>query len=217
MAFYVESTSGSYERCPPGMHLARCYRIVDLGTQKSEYMGQSKFQHEISFYWEVHGTKDDGTPLLMQDGRPYSIYRNYTLSWAPKSNLRTDLQSWRNQPFTEEEIRRFDLEKVLGKWCMLNIIERPSKDGSKIYSNVKSVGPVAAIYKQNGLPQGVNKAEIFSLSSPDFALFETFSDGLKNIIKASPEWQRVEGKTMGQPQSGPAGMPHPADDDDIPF
>lgn len=219
MAFYAEDTGGSFERCPPGLHLARCYRIIDLGTQKTEYMGQPKLQHKITIFWEIHGTKEDGTPLRLADGRPFSIFKNYTLSWSEKANLRLDLQSWRGRPFTQEEVRRFDLTNVLDAWCMLNIIERPAKTGNKVYSNVESVTPVPSIIKQSGLPAQVNKGEIFNLNEPDFALFETFSDSLKAKIQASPEWERVAGKTPGQAQSSPAGAPGGFDnmDDDIPF
>jgi hypothetical protein len=218
MSFIVEDTGGSFERCPPGMHLSRCYRIVDLGTQKTEYMGQTKYLHKIMLGWEIHGMHDDGTPMKMQDGRPFAIFKNYTLSWSEKANLRLDLQSWRGKQFTEEEMRRFDLANVLGAWCMLNIIERPAKTGNKIYSNVDGVTPVPAMIKQNGLPTAVNKNEIFTLSQPDMTLFNTFSDHLKNKIQSSPEWQKLAGAQQGQPQSSPAGAPGGADEDeDIPF
>jgi hypothetical protein len=218
MGFYAEDTGGSFERCPPGMHLARCYRIIDLGTQRTEYMGQTKYLHKIMIGWEIHGTRDDGSPLKMQDGRPFAIFKNYTLSWSEKANLRLDLQSWRGRQFTQEEMRRFDLTNVLGAWCMLNIIERPAKTGNKVYSNVDGVTPVPAMLKQNGLPQAVNKNEMFNLNEPDFALFETFSDNLKTKIQSSPEWQKLAGVKQGQSQSSPAGSPGGVDeDDDIPF
>ena len=137
------------------MHLARCYRIVDLGTQKTEYLGQVKYLHKIMVAWELHGTDDNGQPIKMNDGRPFSIFKNYTLSWSEKANLRLDLQSWRGKPFTPEEMRRFDLKNILGAWCMLNIIEEPSKTGNKIYSNVDGVTPVPSIYKQNVLPASI--------------------------------------------------------------
>jgi len=41
MSFYVENKGGDFESTPPGMHLARCYRIVDLGTQKSSSKAKS--------------------------------------------------------------------------------------------------------------------------------------------------------------------------------
>ena len=218
MSFYVEDKGGNFERCPSGMHLARCYRIIDLGTQKAEYMGQTKYLHKVMLGWEIHGTDDSGKPLLMQDKRPFAIFKNYTLSWSEKANLRLDLQSWRGKPFTQEEMRRFDLKNILGAWCMLNVIEREGQNG-KTYANINGVTPVPAIIKQNGLPQGVNKTEMFNLQEPDMVLFETFSDNLKAKITSSPEWQKMQGKAAPAPATG-AAPAAPAMDDmdiDIPF
>lgn len=217
MSFYVEDKGGNFERCPPGMHLARCYRIIDLGTQKSEYMGQTKYLHKVMLGWEIHGTDDAGQPLLMKDQRPFAIFKNYTLSWSEKANLRLDLQSWRGRPFSQEEMQKFDLKNVLGAFCMLNIIERPGKADGKMYTNVDGVTPVPSIIKQNGLPQGVNKTELFNLTDPDMTMFETFSDNLKAKIKSSPEWQKLERQMSGG--SAPAAAPAAAadEDDDIPF
>lgn len=217
MSFYVEDKGGNFERCPPGMHLARCYRIIDLGTQKSEYMGQTKYLHKVMLGWEIHGTDDAGQPLLMKDQRPFAIFKNYTLSWSEKANLRLDLQSWRGRPFSQEEMQKFDLKNVLGAFCMLNIIERPGKTDGKMYTNVDGVTPVPSIIKQNGLPQGVNKTELFNLTDPDMTMFETFSDNLKAKIKSSPEWQKLERQMSGA--GAPAAAPAAAadEDDDIPF
>jgi hypothetical protein len=215
MSFYVEDKGGNFERCPSGMHLARCYRIVDLGTQKSEYMGQTKYLHKIMIGWEIHGSDDNGQPLKMNDGRPFAIFKNYTLSWSEKANLRLDLQSWRGKPFTQEEMRRFDLKNILGAWCMLNVIEREGQNG-KTYANINGVTPVPAIIKQNGLPQAVNKNEMFNLQEPDMALFETFSDNLKAKITSSPEWQKMQGGSTPAPAASKAPAAE-MEDDDIPF
>ena len=219
MSFYVEDKGGNFERCPPGMHLARCYRIVDLGTQKSEYMGQTKYLHKIMIGWELHGVDEVGKPLTMFDGRPFAIFKNYTLSWSEKANLRLDLQSWRGKPFSQEEMRKFDLKNVLGAWCMLNVIESQGQNGNT-YSNVDSVSPVPTIIKQNGLPQPVNKNEMFNLQEPDWALFETFSDNLKQKIINSPEFEKVKKAADYQKDAiAEANSPKPAfdEDDDIPF
>jgi hypothetical protein len=190
MSFIVEDNGGNFERCPAGMHLARCYRIVDLGTQQSEYMGQVKFLHKIMLAWEIHGQDEAGKAILMKDSRPFSIFKNYTLSWSEKANLRLDLQSWRGKPFSPEEMRRFDLKNVLGAWCMLNIIEREGKNGST-YSNVNGITPVPQMIKSAGLPQAVNPNELFVLSEPNMVMFEKFTDGLKKKIESSPEWQKL--------------------------
>jgi len=218
MAFYAEDSGGSFERCPPGMHLARCYRIIDLGTQRTEYMGQTKYLHKIMIGWEIHGNRDDGSKLVMQDGRPFAIFKNYTLSWSEKANLRLDLQSWRGKPFSQEELRRFDLETVLGKWGMLNIIERAGKTGNSVFSNVDGVTPVPSMIKQNGLPAPVNANEMFNLNEPDWAMFEKFSDKLKQKIINSPEYGKAKGGSPAA-SSAPAPVGSLDDDDlsDIPF
>ena len=214
-SFIVEDKGGSFESTPSGMHLARCYRIIDLGTQKSEYMGVSKLLHKIMLGWEIHGVNDDGTPIKMKDGRPFAMFKNYTFSWAEKANLRADLQSWRGKPFTQEEMRRFDLKNVLGAWCMLNVIET-SKDG-KVYTNVATVSPVPSVIKQTGLPEPVNKNELFKIDEPDMAMFEGFSEHLKKKIQASPEWEKLNSKSKKVDDIAPKVTSFDEDDSDIPF
>lgn len=211
-SFFVEGGGSNFEVAPTGMHLARCYRIIGLGTQKSEYMGEVKYLPKVMLGWEIHGTNDDGTPMRMQDGRPFAMFKNYTLSWSEKATLRIDLQSWRGKPFSQEEMRRFDLKNVLNAWCMINVIEKQGLDG-KMYVNVGSVTPVPAMIKQSGLPTAVNKNEIFNLSTPDMEMFEGFSESLKKKIMASPEWEKIQGKTS-KPASDASKM---EDDGDIPF
>jgi hypothetical protein len=214
MSFIVEDKGGNFERCPAGMHLGRCYRIVDLGTQKSEYMGQVKYLHKIMVGWEIHGTDDSGKTIQMKDGRPFAIFKNYTLSWSEKANLRLDLQSWRGKSFTQEEMRKFDLKNVLGAWCMLNVIERAGQNGNT-YANVDGITPVPSIIKQNGLPAPVNDNEMFNLQTPDMAIFEKFSDHLKAKITASPEWERLKDSSPSVAKA--AAKIADDQDEDIPF
>ena len=91
---------GTFTPVPPGMYLARCYRIVDLGTQKSEYLGQIKNLPKVMLQFEVHGEDDAGKPLVTAKGEPMSISKNFTLSLAEKATLRKDLQTWRGREFT---------------------------------------------------------------------------------------------------------------------
>jgi hypothetical protein len=217
MSFFVED-KGNFEATPPGLHLARCYRIVDVGTQKTEYLGTVKYLRKVMLGWEIFAQNEDGTPQMMRDGRPFAIFKNYTMSWADKATLRKDLQSWRGKPFSQEEMRRFDLKTILGVFCMLNVIERTGQDG-KMYVNVDGISPVPAQIRKIGLPTAVNKDELFNLSEPDMALFETFSANLKAKIEASPEWEKLQKKGIKEIILGtpPVGHEDIGEDDDIPF
>lgn len=204
----------SFAPVPPGMHLARCYRIIDLGTQKSEYMGQTRYLPKVMIQFEVHGEDDQGNPLVTPKGEPMAISKNYTASLSEKATLRVDLKNWRGRDFTPEELKGFELKNILDKWAMITVTRSPGKDG-KEYTNIGAVMPVPANIKKAGLPAGFNEPVIFSIETPDMELFQTFSDGIKNKIMASPEWQERSG---GVTEGIPSAMNNIAKlDDDIPF
>jgi hypothetical protein len=216
MSFFVKDDGPKFERCPTGLHLARCYRIIDLGTQKGTYQGHPKLTHKLMICWEVFCTNDDGTPHRMADGRPFGVNQTYTLSWSEKSNLRADLQSWRGRPFTPEEMKRFDLANVLGKYCMVNIIQREHTEGN-IFTNVDGITPVPGVIKAQGLPEPVNPDGIFNLGEPDMALFKTFSPKLQDKIRSSPEWRAYEDQENHGAQANHEADGREEIDSDLPF
>jgi len=189
----AESSGGSFTPVPPGLHLARCYRIIDMGTQKSTYMGQEKHLRKIMVQFEVHSIDDDGNPLLTDKGEPLSISKNYTLSLNEKANLSVDLESWRGMAFTADERKGFELKKLLGVWAMISVAKSTGHDG-KEYTNINNINPVPANIKKAGLPDPHNEAKLFSLEDPDMPMFETFGNKLKEKIGNSPEWQRSQSK-----------------------
>jgi hypothetical protein len=210
-----DSGGGSFTPVAPGMHLARCYRIVDIGTQKTEYQGQIKHQQKVMMQFEVHGDDDEGNALVTSKGEPLSISKNFTLSLSENATLRKDLQAWRGRQFTPEELRGFELKKVLGAWCMLTVAKSTGNNG-KEYTNIMSINPVPAAIKRSGLPEGFNNEAMFTIDNPDMELFETFSSSLKEKIQATPEWRA---RNAGQPVSKPAPSGSGFDDmmDDCPF
>jgi len=211
-----DSGGGSFTPVAPGMHLARCYRIVDLGTQKSEYQGQVKHLQKVMIQFEVHGEDDNGDALVTNKGEPMSISKNFTLSLAEKATLRKDLQTWRGRDFTSEELRGFELKNVLGAWCMLSVAKSVGNNG-KEYTNIMSINPVPSAIKKSGLPNGFNKLAMFVIENPDMELFETFGNGLKEKIQSSPEWRARNGDQPSPSKAAPAGSGFDDMDDDIPF
>jgi len=207
-----DSGESSFTPVPPGMHLARCYRIVDLGTQKSEYQGQVKHLHKVMLQFEVHGEDDTGKPLLTNKGEPMTISKNFTLSLGEKASLRKDLQTWRGRDFTADELRGFELKNILGVWAMLSVAKSVGGNG-KEYTNIMSINPVMASVKKAGLPEGFNTLGLFYISSPDMDMFDTFSKGLKEKIQSSPEWQSRSSNGSSKPNN--SGFDDMADD--IPF
>lgn len=215
MGLVAKADEGSsFIPVPPGMHLARCYRIVDLGTQESTYMGNVKQVHRVMFQFEVHSEDAQGNPLVTSGGDPMTVSKTFTVSLADKATLRKDLETWRGKPFTAEEKNGFELKNVLGQWAMITVSENESN--GKTYTNIANINPVPATIKKNGLPEGKNDLKLFSIDDADMELFDSFSEGLKEKIRKSPEWERLH----GAPSTSSASAPNANFDDmadDLPF
>jgi len=216
MALIAKEGESSFTPVPPGMHLARCYRVVDLGTQKSEYLGTVKHLPKVMLQFEVHGEDEAGKPIVTAKNEPMTISKNFTLSLAEKATLRKDLQTWRGREFSPDELRGFELKNVLGAWAMISVI-KTTGNNDKEYTNIAAIMQVPPQVKKAGLPEGHNKLGIFSIEEPDMEMFETFSDGLKQKIQGSPEWQAREGQEYAKNESASKSSGFDDLDDDIPF
>ena len=217
MGLVAKATSGSnFVPVPAGMHLARCYRIIDLGTQKTTWQGTEKHLPKVMLQFEVHGNDESGKPIVTAKNEPMTISKNFTNSLGEKATLRQDLKSWRGRDFTQAELNRFELKNVLGAWAMITVATSLGQDG-KEYTNITNINPVPSVVKQAGLPEGFNKTGVFWIEEPDMDMFETFGDGLKKKIESSPEWQNSK-NTMYQKEQM-AGAKSGFEDmvDDVPF
>lgn len=173
---------GDFELPPEGVYLARCYQMVDVGTQIRQSQFGTKEQRTIYLYWELLQTAD-GDKVEMENGEgPFTIFNNYKLSMHPKANLRKHLDSWRGKKFTDEEAADFDITKLLDKFCLLQIAHTASKDGSRTYANV------ANLMSTNKTAEGINELVAFNIEEPDMEVFNSFPDWLQSKIEDAPEW-----------------------------
>lgn len=214
MGLTVKASSGAstFKSVPAGMHLARCYRIIDKGTQITNYKGKVGASQKVMIQFEVHGEDADGNPLVTDKGEPMTISKNFTASLADKAILRQELENWRSQAFTIEELAGFKLKNILGVWAMLSVVKEKGNDGND-YTNISSINPVSSQIKKAGLPTPHNPLKVFDLDDPDMELFETFGIKTKEVIQASPEWNQK--KTPAPKQAPSSGFDDI--DSDIPF
>lgn len=167
-----------FEIVEPGMHKARCVKIIDLGTHEYEYQGQSQEKHKILIMFEL-------PECLMKDGKPFAATLWPTLSLHKKSQLRPLLVSWRGRDFTEVEASNFDVLKLLDTTCLLNIIH--NKVGDNTYANIAAIMPL----RKTECPARINPLVSFSLSDFDEEVFKSLSEKLQEKIKESREFREL--------------------------
>lgn len=194
-------TGGDFEQVPVGVYVARCFRMVDLGTQETTFNGATKMKRQVMLFWELL-QDDDGKDVRMENGSPFTISKTYTFSLHPKAGLRQDLDAWRGNPFTDEQAKDFDLTNLLGVHCLLQVTHNESN--GKTWANV---GTIMTTKKK---PEGVNEISSFSAAAPNMNVFEQLPDWIKDKVRGAEEWE-AEHEQGGITKSGevkpnPEGM-----------
>lgn len=196
---------GEFARPEPGTYLARCVRVIDLGTQQGEYAGKPTEKRQIVIMWEL---PTELVPTGEFEGQPFLVSKFYTASLNEKANLRHDLMNWRGREFTTVELDGFELGNILGVPCLITITET---DNGK-----QKVTGVTAPPKGTKVPKQVNPSLMFSLEPEEFdgVIYEGLSDWFKETIAKSPEYNELV-YNVG-PREG-AGDDEFMNGDDIPF
>lgn len=197
------------ELIPAGNYLARCYQMIHLGTIQEVIMGEPKTLNKVRIGWEL---PDERRVFKSENGeQPFVISKEYTLSMHEKSNLRKMMASWRGKDFTEKECEAFDITKLLGACCMLNVIHKASKrDASKVYEEIAGVTPLPKSVK---CPPQENANIVLQYDDFDYEVFNKLPDFIKNKIKTSEEYANLQ-----QPNAknlDPQNITEPIDD--LPF
>lgn len=199
MGLIAKNTGGDFELMPEGMAVARCFKVIDIGTQYNEAFNLS--HHKILISWEFPEEK-------MKDNRPFAITKSYTLSLHKKASLRHDLESWRGKKFTDEEAAGFDISKLIGATCFINVVH--NKQENNTYANIAAITPLS---KGMVCPSAINPTVIFDIDNFSKEIFDTFSEKLQEKIKASPEY-----KALFEPTEDSSALGHPDDQSgDVPF
>jgi hypothetical protein len=124
----IVAKGSNFVPCPAGLHQAVCADVIDNGMVEGVY----GTKHKVTLVFQVNVSMDNGKPFLVQ--------RRYTLSLDQKANLRKDLESWRGKPFSADELKGFDLEKLLGVNAQLNV-QQTDRDGTT-YANITAIVPL---------------------------------------------------------------------------
>lgn len=165
------SGGGDFKSVPAGSHIAVCNMVVDIGLQPGSLLYPDP-KHKVYIRFETPNERVESE----RDGRkfdgPQVVGATFTASMHEKANLRKQLEGWRGRKFTDEEAGTFDVASILGKPCMLNVVETV-KEG-KVYTNIASISPI---------PKGV------PLPEPENPLI-LFTEDVPDSFQSLPEWLR---------------------------
>jgi hypothetical protein len=214
------ATGSGIEPIPEGVYTAVCYGVIDAGHQYSEKY--DKVSHKVVLIWEIPELRIE----VERDGKPVNLPRviskRYTLSLGDKAVLRKDLEAWRGRAFTEPELKRFEMQRLLGAACQLQVIH--TRKDAKIYANA---GALMALPKGVKAPTLESDTLFFSFEAAGAnpVIPAGVPEWIVKLIKESKEWEKLTIKQAKVEPTSPAvttpalpsdGQPA-GEDDDVPF
>lgn len=177
MAINLKGDKKPRELIQEGSYAARIYSIVEIGHVDGEYQGTPKIYHQIRLTWELPDEcREFQNASGTKEMKPLVIGSKYTISMAPKSNLRPIIEGIMGA-MTDDEAENFDIKHILGKECLLAVAHKTSKAGNK-YNVVASTAK---------LPKGMTCKEQFNDS-----VYLDWSDFDQEVFDKLPQFIRED-------------------------
>lgn len=125
----LKDSGTTFTPAPEGQHVAVCVDVVDLGIVETKWKEKTKQVHKCRLVFEIAEE--------MENGKRFTVSRQFTASLSEKANLRKFLESWRGRAFTKEELAGFDTEQLLGAPAVIQVVHNDR--GDKTYANIDTV------------------------------------------------------------------------------
>lgn len=203
LTFPVGSAGGGdFKRAPSGSHIAVCNLVADVGIQPGSQAFPTP-KRKLYVRFEIPGERVEYEKDGKQVEGPLTIGSFYTASMNEKATLRKHLEGWRGKGFTDAEAGAFDVSKLLGKACMISVIE--SENAGKTYSNIQNIGKLP-----KGIPEPAAENPLLYYAADD-----------ESHLEELPKWlqEKIEGqiKPAKPSPSESHGRSEPEFTDEIPF
>ena len=194
----MKAPKGSSEgfSIPEGLHPAVCSMVIDCGVWERTGKFGTKQIHELYLRWILPNCI---IPDGEYAGQPAAVGNRYNFSMFKKANLRKDLETWRGKPFSDSEADSFDIEKVLGGTCNLQLY---TSDAG--YTNIQLITP----YRGPRLP-APEAPVVFDTSTP--GIFDQLPEWVQKKINLPSEEALADQSEYadvvdGQPDIGGFGL-----------
>lgn len=220
MAITVTNESSfKRELIEAGTYFARCFQLIDLGTQRGEYQGKEIVSKKLLIAFEL---PTEIKKFQDKEGKdieaPFVLSKEFTQSLGEKSKLLPFLQSWRGQNFTPEELKKFNVSTLLGAPCMIGVSVGTSKKGNQF----NEITGITRVMKGFQIIPPFNEKVEFSLFNEDgtinfdAALFDKLPNFIQEKIKVSDEYKSLNWVKNDSVTNGPV-TEIKDETDDLPF
>ena len=169
---FIITKRHNFVLAPIGLHLARFFGLVDLGTQ---YIFD-EWIPRLLCYWELCHEK-------MDDGRPFIVSQEYTNTLGRGAKLKEHIEGWCGE-LKPHELEGFNLSAKIGEAANINVKHRTSSTGNE-RAEIIAINPV-----QRGtvVPPQVNTDIVYWIADGENDVFKSLSNYWQDKIRESAEF-----------------------------
>lgn len=185
---------------PEGMVNAKCYAVVDLGSQENEWKWVKKLQRQIQISFETDVMWDFGDKWQL----PLWVWETFSFFITETSNLGKMLEQRLGAIPDPNNFNIFDL---VGKTAELMILHKTSKAG-KTRAKIMAVKPGKKDWEL------INKPVMFTLDAFNEEEFFKLPARQQKVVQNTPEYEKILEQMEG---TNPAETKAKDDGSDLPF
>ena len=194
MSLIAKDNQKTFLPLEAGTHAGRICGVTHIGTITDNIKGQEVVRNRMYFTFEVPGS-------LKEDGKPFTIGQEFTLSMNSRGNLLPFLESMLGKKFSAEESKEYDVQSLIGQTALVNVVHSAPTAEGVVYANIKSVSPLP---KEMKCAKAVLETFLFDYDDNFnaeyvFGLHE--KSGMYKKISRSVEWLE---KGLARPDSAEA-------------
>ena len=161
----------------PGVYMAICVGIIDLGEQYSEKF--KTYANKILFVWELVGE----TVEVDGEQKPRQLSKEFSISSSKKSNLRGFISSWNGKTYSDDEFADLEIFDQIGKACQLQVVLNETGE----YANVDNL---MQLPKGFPVPKSESTPILWDMEKWNEEVFATIPEWIQEKIKASTQFQK---------------------------
>lgn len=161
----------------PGVYMAVCVGVIDLGEQYSEQF--KNYSNKCMIVWELPGE----TVEIDGEQKPRQLSKEFTISSSNKSNLRKFIESWNGKTYSDDDFLDLDIFDQIGKPCQLNVVLNSTGE----YANVDNIMPIPRGFSA---PTTDTPPVRWDIEQWDDKVFESLPEWIREKIKKSTQYQK---------------------------
>ena len=135
MSYKAKDERKEYPKASEGQHIGLCVDFIGPWEAVDDFDKTKPYPiRKVAYVWQLDENRDDG--------KPFEIAREFSLTFGKKANLRKFIGDWRGKEIVDDEAKAGVEIDFKGKAAYLTVSHSPKANGQGITAKVTALMPL---------------------------------------------------------------------------